>query len=143
MIRAFLPALLITLTSAACPNLKSSGTGVPFRPPGWVFGVVWPILYVTTGYAWYLSKQDFLFSTIVNLCCLWLFLYSCNREKGTAAAIITSAAAMTWYTVSHIDAKSKKFLTPLAIWLTFATYLNLYEWALLVDSPTNPDFFSL
>lgn len=129
MIRAFLPALLITLASASCPNLESSGANVPFRPPGWVFGVVWPILYVTTGYAWYLSKKDFLFSMIVNLCCLWLFAYSCYREKGTAAAIITAAAIATWYTVTRLDAKSRKFLTPLAVWLTFATYLNLYEWS--------------
>lgn len=129
MIRAFLPALLITLASAACPNLENSGANVPFRPPGWVFGLVWPILYVTTGYAWYLSKKDFLFSTIVNLCCLWLVAYSCYEEKGTAAAIITSAAITTWYTVTRLDAKSRQFLTPLAVWLTFATYLNLYETA--------------
>lgn len=129
MIRALLPALLITLTSAVCPNLKSSGAGVPFRPPGWVFGVVWPILYVTTGYAWHLSKKDFLFSVIVNLCCWWLYMYSCNQEKGIAAAIITAAAITTWYTVTTLDATPKKFLTPLAVWLTFATYLNLYEWS--------------
>jgi tryptophan-rich sensory protein len=122
MIRAAIPAIAITMTSAVCPNLKDSGAAVPFRPPGWVFAVVWPILYMTTGYAWYLSKDDFLFSLVVGLCCAWLVVYSCNRDKRNAAIIIVAAAIASWYT-----ARRHKLVVPLAVWLTFASYLNIYE----------------
>ena len=127
MIRSLIPAIAITATSALCPNLKSSGATVPFRPPGWVFAVVWPILYATTGYAWHLSKEDFLFSLIVGLCCAWLVVYSCNKDKQNAATIIVAAAITSWYTVTRIDSRPSNFLKPLAAWLTFASYLNIYE----------------
>lgn len=127
MIRAFLPALAITGVSLVCPNLKNSGKDVPLRPPGWVFGVVWPILYATTGYAWYLSKNDTLYAFIVGLCCLWLIAYSCTKNKDKAPAIIVSAAAMSWYTVSQVSGKARAYTYPIAFWLTFASYLNIYE----------------
>jgi benzodiazapine receptor len=125
--RAFIPALAITGTSLLCPNLKSSGQGVPFRPPGWVFGVVWPILYATTGYAWYLSKQDVLFTAITALCCLWLIAYSCTKNKDKAPLVIVSAAVATWYTVAQLKGPARNYTLPLAMWLTFASYLNIYE----------------
>jgi len=127
MLRAVIPAVAITTTSTVCPNLKDSGATVPFRPPGWVFAVVWPLLYLTTGYAWYLSKEDFLFSLVVGLCCAWLVVYSCNKDKQNAAAIIVAAAIASWYTVTRIEARPANFLKPLAAWLTFASYLNIYE----------------
>jgi len=127
MIRALLPALAITGVSLMCPNLKNSGEDVPLRPPGWVFGVVWPILYATTGYAWYLSKKDTLYAFIVGLCCLWLIAYSCTKNKDKAPAIIVSAAVMSWYTVSQVSGKARAYTYPIAFWLTFASYLNIYE----------------
>ena len=127
MYRQFIPGLAITGTSLLCPNLKNSGASVPFRPPGWVFAVVWPLLYASTGYAWRLSQEDVLFTAIIGLCCLWLIAYSCAKNKGKAAAIIAGAAITTWYTVAQLDGTARTFLLPLALWLTFASYLNIYE----------------
>jgi benzodiazapine receptor len=127
MYRQFIPGLAITGTSLLCPNLKSSAANVPFRPPSWVFGVVWPLLYFTTGYAWRLSKEDVLFTAIVGLCCLWLIAYSCAKNKEKAAAIIVASAVTTWYTVAQLDGTARTYLLPLAFWLTFASYLNIYE----------------
>ncbi|MAN25538.1 MAG: hypothetical protein CME10_14840 [Gemmatimonadetes bacterium] len=128
MFRAFLPALSISITSLLCPNLKNSGSNVPFRPPGWVFGIVWPILYVTTGYAWHLSKQDDLFTLVIGLCCAWLVVYSCKRLKYEAAFVLMASAITSWYVVHKLGRSTAMYYTlPLAIWLTFASSINAYE----------------
>ncbi len=128
MIRLLLPAILISITSAMCPNLKSSGSTVPFRPPGWIFAVVWPLLYVTTGYSWHISKQDNLFALVISLCCSWLIIYSCRKNKTTAAYILLASAIASWYLVWVLKGSvSMYFMLPLAFWLSFATTINLYE----------------
>lgn len=127
MLRGLLPFLLITGTSVLCPNLPSAGETVPFRPPPWVFGVVWPILYYTTGYAWELSRLDVPFSLVIGLCCLWLLVYACQRQKKLAASVIAASAITAWATVLRLEGKARAAMLPLALWLTFATYLNAYE----------------
>jgi benzodiazapine receptor len=127
MLRGLLPFLLITGTSALCPNLPSAGEAVPFRPPPWVFGVVWPILYYTTGYAWELSRLDVPFSLVIGLCCLWLLVYACRGQKKLAASVIAASAIMAWATVLRLEGNARVAMLPLALWLTFATYLNAYE----------------
>lgn len=127
MFRAFIPALSISFTSLLCPNLKNSGAQVPFRPPGWVFGIVWPILYVTTGYAWNLSKQDNLFALAIGLCCAWLIVYSCKKLKYEAAYILLASATISWYIVNRLNGSASHYMIPLALWLTFATSINMYE----------------
>ena len=128
MIRLFLPAILISTTSALCPNLKSSGASVPFRPPGWIFAVVWPLLYMTTGYAWIMSEEDNLFALVIGLCCSWLILYSCKENKTIAAYILFASAIASWYLVWVLKGSiSMYFMLPLAFWLSFATTINVYE----------------
>ena len=82
--RLFIPGLAISLSNILvtreCGSLVRSAIDVPLSPPGWVFGVVWPILYFTTGFAWSSSKKDYLFSIITALCCLWLYIYSFRRR---------------------------------------------------------------
>ena len=42
-----IPLITGYFMSAICPMKKGeAGSNVPARPPGWVFGVVWPILYL-------------------------------------------------------------------------------------------------
>jgi translocator protein len=129
--RLYTPAFFIILSNLLitkqCGSLVSSGTKVPFRPPGWVFGVVWPILYFTTGLAWSSSKKDYLFSMITALCCLWLYIYSCKKNKKSASFILLSTALLSWHLVRILPKKSRNAMIPLALWTSFATYLNMYE----------------
>ena len=101
--RLYTPAFFIILSNLLitkqCGSLVSSGKNVPFRPPGWVFGVVWPILYFTTGFAWSSSKKDYLFSMITALCCLWLYIYSslcCNYLQQQKSKKAGAGAAICW-----------------------------------------------
>ena len=40
------------LTANICPMNSNSGSKIKFRPPGYIFGIVWPILYLLLGAAW-------------------------------------------------------------------------------------------
>jgi tryptophan-rich sensory protein len=121
-------------TSAACGGLQASAAKVPGRPPGWVFSVVWPALYVTTGVAWASSdaSTDFAFVALVVLLCAWLPVYSCAKRKGVAAAVLaTSTVAALGLSVALFAGKKSvrggAWLVPLCLWLGFATYLNVAE----------------
>ena len=90
----------------------------PLQPPAWVFGVVWPILYVTTGLSWAHSKSDLLFGVITGLCCAWLVTYVFLRRMRLSALILLTTMLLTMM---------ERSLAPLSVWLTFATFLNLYN----------------
>ena len=137
MLRLVAPGLAITATSLTCPNLKSSGAIVPLRPPGWVFAVVWPILYVTTGMSWSRSKLDTEFIVLITLLCAWLVAYSCKDDKTMGRNVLMLATLFSYYMVSRL--KDPTLFLPLAAWLTFATYLNFTEVRLLSSSPQTPD----
>ena len=124
----------ISITSAntrKCGTLSKVGPrNIPLQPPDWVFGVVWPCLFVTTGLAWALAghKADALLSSITLLCCVWLVLYQCMKQKRLAAATLVGTVVLS---VIAMLRHSSWWLLPLAIWTTFASYLNLYD-AILV-----------
>ena len=47
LLLAAFPGLLGLIASASTGNkLKDAGRGVPVRPPGWVFGLCWFVIYV-------------------------------------------------------------------------------------------------
>lgn len=130
------------VTSAACGGLQNSAKTVPGRPPGWVFAVVWPVLYVTTGIAWASADAsasiDAAFVSLVVLLCAWLPVYSCAKKKTVAAAVLgTSTIAAVGLSIALVKAgrpKSVAWLAPLCLWLGFATYLNVAE----VSQPDDP-----
>lgn len=124
----------ITITSLVvrdyCGSLSELGPrNVPFQPPKWVFGVVWPILYVTTGAAWVTSKRDVPLIVITSLCCSWLVTYVCMRLKKVSALVLLLAAVVTMATVVTLRDSLPAFLllSPLALWTGFASYLNVYD----------------
>ena len=134
--RLVTPGLLISITSLLCPNLKSSGANVPLRPPGWVFGIVWPILYVTTGLSWSRSKLDTEFITLTILLCTWLVVYSCKDDKTMGRNVLIVTTLFSYYLLTQL--KAPGLFLPLSLWLTFATYLNFTEVRLLSSSPQTP-----
>jgi len=134
--RLFVPGLLISITSILCPVAKTAGVNVPFRPPGWVFGVVWPILYVTTGMAWSRTKLDMEFTILTALLCYWLVTYSCNNDKTSGRNVLIVATLYSYYMLYTMN--SRLLFLPLSMWLTFATYLNFNEVLISSSSPRIP-----
>lgn len=106
-----------------CKRLSHAANDVPFRPPNWIFAVVWPLLYVTMGIGWYKSRYDFLYWLCIIGCCTWLYIYSCVENKALSCMILIASAITAWL----IFSRGSIWDLPLALWLSFATYLNLYE----------------
>ena len=123
------PAIAITATSAvtssACGDLDAAGKDVEIRPPGWVFGVVWPILYATTGWAWKNSDPNFdaVYTLLIGLLCLWLVLYSCTPSRELAFSTILMSVIVSFFLSLH--ANKLNFL--LTAWLVFASTLSAID----------------
>ena len=127
--RLVLPALIISLvnllTIKYCKSIDTLSINIPNRPPAWVFSVVWSILYITTGMAWKNTKNDVMFTTILILCCLWMPIYTCINDRKLAAGVLLCLTIVTWNLTYDLNDKNRYLVLPLALWSTYALYLNL------------------
>ncbi len=118
-----LPMFSVYLVGVFYPVGKETGKDIPFRPPGWVFGVVWPILLLLIGYSWTLRpglSKYYLILTI--LLATWSIFYANNRTL--AFFNILATIGITIYLILHkFKKKSSYLLIPLLAWLSFASYL--------------------
>tara|TARA_Y100000748_G_scaffold304022_1_gene311349 strand:- start:1733 stop:2125 length:393 start_codon:yes stop_codon:yes gene_type:complete len=122
-----LPMFSVYLINAFYPVGKEAGKNIPFRPPSWVFGVVWPILLILIGYSWTLRPaltNYYLLLTI--LLSTWSIFYANNRTF--AFFNILATIGLTFYLILHkFKKKSSYLLIPLLGWLSFASYLAYYS----------------
>ena len=116
------------------PKVKSY-----LNPPSWLFGVVWPILYLLLGYSSYIiwnsknlsisSKQFYLilYAIQVLLVMTWwpYFIYYPNKFFATITLILLAIFALIvtvlFFSISHIAGYC---LIPYVIWLSFASFLT-------------------
>jgi tryptophan-rich sensory protein len=106
-----------------------------YNPPGWVFAVVWPILYLLLGYSGYIISKSTsgkknlylkLFFIQVLLTIAWwpYFIYYPNKVFATFSlvvlAIFAFILAKLFFSVNKIAAYC---LVPYVIWLSFASFL--------------------
>ena len=136
-------SLLISLGTGVIASFLTSGSmdqyqemyHPPLSPPGWVFPIVWLILYTLMGisaYRIYMKnpKAEALKLYIIQLAVnfLWpIFFFNLGWQLFAAVWIL-----LLWYLVfllikefSKIDPGAAKLLIPYLIWLTFAAYLNI------------------
>ena len=109
----------------------------PLSPPGWIFPVVWTLLYLAMGYASYLvmtvggrDAKDALTVYYVQLALnfLWPRLFFRFRLYTFAIfELILLIAAVTVMVIrfSHVDERAGYLTLPYLIWLCFALYLNI------------------
>ena len=118
-------------------------TKPPLTPPGWVFGVVWTILYALLGIGIcrVLHAQDgnrgnrclnlFIAQLIVNF--FWPLLFFNAQAFGFALIwiillwVLVLAMILCFF---RIDRRAALLQLPYLIWLTFAVYLNAGVWLL-------------
>lgn len=129
---SFGACITLTAVSLRVCNVKMPVlTGIPLQPPSWVFGVVWPILYVTTGLGWAFgdgARTDILLGVVTCLCCAWLYVFSLLKWNRIASLVLISSAVTAIACVFVVTSLETKWLiSPLAAWLSFASYLNLYS----------------
>jgi len=118
-----LPLFSVYLVGAFYPVGKEAGKDIPFRPPSWVFGVVWPILLLLIGYSWVLRpglSSYYLLLTL--LLASWSIFYA--NDKRIAFLNILITIGLSIYLILHkFKKKSSYLLIPLVAWLSFASYL--------------------
>ena len=116
------------------PKVKS-----PYKPPSWLFGVVWPLLYLLLGYSsyiiWNSSVVDiktktlylFLYAIQVILVISWwpYFIYFPNKLFARITLILLAIFALIitilFYSINNIAAYC---FIPYVVWLSFASYLS-------------------
>ncbi len=114
-----------------------------FSPPGWVFGVVWPILYALMGisaariYAAPPSPAGrrglnlFVAQLIVNF--FWSPIFFNARAYGFALIWLLLLWALVFLMIGQfrkVDKAAALLQLPYLLWLTFAAYLNYGVWQL-------------
>ena len=111
----------------------------PLSPPGWVFPVVWTILYVLMGEAAYrvltsgadkeqIRKALIAYGVQLFLNFLWPLFFFGGQMYLTAFIILIAlwiAILVTTRWFSQIDEIAGDLLLPYLLWVTFAGYLNL------------------
>ena len=108
----------------------------PLSPPGFIFGIVWTILYVLMGISYgILDKKDLIDSKVkwayylqlaVNL--IWPILFFVFKERLISSIwivlllILVINMIVTFYKKNNLSAYLQ---IPYLIWTAFATYLNI------------------
>ena len=127
----FVPSLLGYGTAMFFKIGNQAGENVSFRPPAIVFSIVWPILYILLGLSWYFSRQkktllsDIFYISLIIFLSMWIVVYSNNKKNAIYILLLSIVFALLSYTVA--DLKGKLLITPLIVWLIFATILNIFE----------------
>ncbi len=112
-------------------------------PPGWVFSIVWSILYVllaVSGWALWRQRENiemrpaiYLYMSQLLMNWAWTPLFFQLHWIGFSLIWIVILTSLTFFTIYSIKNKKKGIsllLTPYFIWLLFATYLNYAIWVL-------------
>ncbi len=111
----------------------------PLSPPGWIFPVVWTILYLLMGLASYLvlesdgKKQDktralTVYAIQLGLNFIWPLVFFRAQELLAAFGILVLLWAAIYLTIrsfSRIRELAGDLLIPYLLWVSFAGYLNL------------------
>lgn len=116
----------------------------PLSPPGWLFPVVWTILYVLMGIASYLvwtstAEENVIADAIVLYCYqltvnfLWpifFFDFGWYLFSFFWLLLLWGMVYLTVRTFCNISKPAGYLLIPYLLWVTFAGYLNLGVWLL-------------
>lgn len=132
----FIPSLAVYVPTILYPVDDSYGENIPFRPPGYVFAIVWPILLILLGISWVLSLKNkidrtvnILYIALVILLGSWSFFFTLNKLAGLIVIILSLCGTIS-ITCENIKLNKKPsgyLLIPLIGWLSFATILNIYS----------------
>jgi translocator protein len=128
----FTPLITGYLSTILCKMDKNSGVNVKFRPPSWVFSIVWPILYILLGISWLQStrvnkKYIWLYLSLVLSLVFWIFTYSCKKDKKLSVYILLISIVVCLMCFSVGNEISKLCISPLLGWLIFALLMNTQE----------------
>lgn len=114
----------------------------PLSPPGWLFPVVWTVLFLLMGYASYLvSRSDsvqkrpalilYAIQLIVNFFwSIFFFNFEWYLFSFFWLVLLWVLILLTIRAFRRISPTAAILLIPYLLWVTFAGYLNLAIWLL-------------
>lgn len=127
----FIPLISGFLTGNLCKMGDDAGKTINARPPGYIFGIVWTILYLLLGGAWLYSRSkkktvivDILYILLIISLCTWVVIYGCKKDKKSALYIIPISMLITIFILIYTP---NFYIAPLLVWLLFAFLLNFTE----------------
>ncbi len=130
--------MLSSLFSGNAGQIYSSFIKPPLSPPGWLFGVIWPILYLLMGIAAYIIYQSpptpdrkkaitlYWMQLFVNF--LWPIVFFRFEWYWIAFAVILILDVLVLTTTIwfyRIKKVAGYLMLPYFLWILFATYLNI------------------
>ena len=148
--KRFLPILSFVVISFAVGYLSSmiqepsmqewypSLVKSPLNPPGIVFAIVWPVLYllmgISAGMIWnmrsiYTWLTIFLFFVQLGLNLLWSVTFFGMQAPVVALVVLTLlfVAVLMYMAIAYMQRHLVAYLNiPYLLWLLFALYLNGY-----------------
>lgn len=135
---AELTGIVSSLLAGPVKSIYSTYAKPPLSPPGWIFGVVWPLLYAMMGIAAYLiynsnaKKADItkalkLYGFQLFLNFTWSIVFFRFDMFWAALIILLVLDVIVIYTIAvfnRIDKRAALLMLPYLLWILFATYLN-------------------
>ena len=122
-----IPFFAVNGVAMLFPISKTSGQKVWFRPPPYVFAIVWPVLLLLIGYSWYLRpKLSYYYAFLTLLLSTWSIFWAYSKLYSLFNIIITLFFTLYLIFLKY-SKKSSYLLIPLFLWLSFATLLNFYS----------------
>ena len=134
-------AITLVLLTLIVGSLASSNTGTDtwyqgliksdLNPPGYVFGIVWPILYLFMGIAAWRNidtiKIDFYIQLFLNAIWSWLFFsFQLPLIALFDIWLLIFINIKILFIVSKQDKIGAILYAPYILWLLFASYLNVF-----------------
>lgn len=126
------PLALSSLAQLLFPSDFQQNKKVFFQPPGYVFGVVWTVLYLMLGVYLYRMRKGpsplimllFFSNLLINLA--WTPVVNIWRRYVIGVYMIASLLLTTFLMiVLEQDRMNKALLVPYATWLLFAMLINI------------------
>lgn len=101
------------------------------NPPGYIFGIVWPILYVLMSISAFRTfestKKLFIIQLILNTAWSWLFFSLHVPIIALINIFILISINIKIFLMMFVDDKlSAGIYLPYILWLLFASYLNAF-----------------
>lgn len=128
----FIPMLTVYLPTLVYPVTDEIGNNVSFRPPGYVFAIVWPILLFLLGISWYIRRKmgyfvNSVYILLLILLSIWFILYDNNKYYGLGDIIVCFLITLYlfFYDFKNFNKNASFTLIPLLLWLSFASVLNI------------------
>ncbi len=136
--KLILPLLVIltaVIGSIANININADGwyeelVKSPLNPPGYVFGIVWPILYLLMGIVSFFAAEKiwklFIIQLALNAAWSWIFFY--YQLPIIALLDIALLMLVNAMILSNLKSFSRALFLiylPYMLWLCFAAFLNV------------------